>query len=117
MTDYYGTMIRTSPDESIYWLVNLSADVIGTDGAGECPVVTSITVISLNPTVIRVTFSDPVKYNSALVQPGNYVIVPSLTVHSVTPEEVTNPTYVDLETDEQNTGTTYEIEVQGVEKV
>lgn len=89
------------------------ADLIVSD---PCPVFSSVTVTSLGPTTIRVTFPEPATLNSALVQPGNYVITPSLTVHSVTPESAVDPTYVDLEIDEQTTGVNYEVEVQGVEK-
>jgi hypothetical protein len=90
----------------------IEADLI----QSEAPVFTTITVAVLGPTSIRVIFPQPAKNNSALVQAGNYVITPSRNVYSVTPEAVAEPNYVDLEIDEQLTGVSYEIEVQGVEK-
>lgn len=90
----------------------IEADLI----QSEAPVFTTVAVSVLGPTSIRVIFPQPAKDNSALVQPGNYVITPTLNVYSVTPEVAVNPGYVDLEIDEQRTGVIYEVEVQGVEK-
>lgn len=90
----------------------IEADLI----QSEAPVFSTVAVSVLGPTSIRVTFPQPAKNNSALVQAGNYVITPTLNVYSVTPEVATYPSYVDLEIDEQTTGVAYEIEVQGVEK-
>lgn len=90
----------------------IEADLI----QSESPVFDSVVVTVLSSTSIRVTFPAPALNNSALVQPGNYVITPTLAVYSVTPEAIANPNYVDLEIDEQTTGLSYEVEVQGVEK-
>ena len=90
----------------------IEADLI----QSEAEVFTTVAVSVLGSTSIRVTFPQPAKNNSALIQAGNYVITPTLAVHSVTPEAIANPNYVDLEIDEQTTGLSYELEVQGVEK-
>ena len=90
----------------------IEADLIVTPSG----VFTTVSVSVIDETTIRVTFPEPAKNNAALIQPGNYVISPTLTVYSVTPEAVALPNYVDLVIDEQTTGVVYEVEVQGIEK-
>ena len=126
MTTFYGTIIEPLIGEGVdlaehYEIRDIYAAtapfrsdlVSGTS----CPAFSAVAVTVLSPTSIRVTFPFAAKNNSALLQPGNYVITPSLAVYSVTPENVTEPTYVDLTIDEQKTGTNYQVEVQGVERV
>ena len=71
--------------------------------------ISSVTV--LGPTSIRVNFENPVVNNIPLRATESYELTPSLTVHSVTPESVVSPTYVDLVIDEQNTSTAYTVEL------
>lgn len=91
------------------------ADLIaGTAGSGLSPGVAD--VVSLTPTSIRVSFVDPAVDNDALRSADSYKITPVRNVFSVTPENVAEPTYVDLEIDEQKTGVTYTLELQRLEK-
>lgn len=69
----------------------------------------------IDSTHIRVHFTQPMKNNQALIQTGNYVITPTLTVFDVVPEAVLNPTYVTLTVSEQINGTSYELEAQVIE--
>ncbi|MGW8177440.1 MAG: hypothetical protein ACWGQW_01370 [bacterium] len=65
---------------------------------------------------IRVTFDQPMTNDSRLTSPSNYKLTPAtdgvpLFVQSVTPEAVTNPTYVDLVTNEMTDGQGYTVQV------
>ena len=68
----------------------------------------------LSPTSIRVNFVVPAINNAALVNVGNYVITPTLTVYSVTPGGGGNPSYVDLVISEQKTGQSYTLTLQRI---
>lgn len=81
---------------------------------GLSPGVHSITVLS--SISIRIRFDYPAMDNASLHYAGNYLIAPSLTVYSVTPETATNPTYVDLVIDEQVTGVAYTVTLQRIVK-
>ncbi len=81
---------------------------------GASPGVSLITPTS--STMIRVTFEAAAVGNTALSNPDNYVITPSLAVHSVAPEATTNPSYVDLVIDEQKDGESYTLELQRIER-
>jgi len=70
-------------------------------------VISSVTATS--PTTVRITFNIPVLRNPALEIPDNYKIDPTLKVLSVVPENITNPTYVDLVTEEMKEGENYTI--------
>lgn len=91
-------------------------------GAGADPQVSS--AVATGEQSVRVTFSEPMKNNAALSTPANYVITPdggsvARSVVSVTPEAVTDPTYVDLTLDgEMTIGTlNYNVSVSNVEDV
>ena len=63
----------------------------------ECPAVLSITSIqALSNDTVRITFSESVVNSAPLLEPDNYIFTPSLTVLSVSPGAITDPTYVDL---------------------
>lgn len=82
--------------------------------AGTSPGVGLITVLS--STSIRVNFEYVAVNNSALVNPGNYVITPTLAVHTVTPGPG-NPSYVILTTDEQKSGQSYSLSLQRIARM
>lgn len=78
------------------------------------PAVKNVEIQSItptSPTTVRVVFTLPVKRNPALEIPGNYIITPTLGVKSVTPENIANPTYVDLLVDEMKDGENYTIDI------
>lgn len=81
--------------------------------SGISPGLASVNVLS--PTSIRVNFSRPAVKNAALLDPNNYVITPTLAVHSVAAAAGTTAAYVDLVIDEQCTGTAYDLELQRIE--
>ena len=56
----------------------------------------TITISPISHSLIRIYFSQPVINHFALVNTENYVFTPAITVLSVTPNMVLNPTYVDL---------------------
>ena len=76
---------------------------------GLSPEVTSVSVVTA--TRIKVNFKYPATNNEALVAPGNYKIAPTLAVHAVIPEAVTNPSYVYLDIDEQDGGVLYQLDL------
>lgn len=90
------------------------ADLVQSAPAGGSPGVDS--VVSVSATQIRVNFSNPAVDNAALRSAGSYKITPPLSIHSVTPELVSEPTYVILAIDEQKTGQTYDLELLRIEK-
>ena len=65
-------------------------------GSGPCEEL-SISIQAISNSIIRVTFSEPVINNFALINTENYIFTPSLIISSVTPENSINPSYVDLE--------------------
>jgi hypothetical protein len=76
---------------------------------GLSPEISSI--VAINSIRIRVNFVHPATNNQALTAPGNYKITPVLGVYTVTPEGVTNPTYVFLDIDEQEDGMLYQLDL------
>lgn len=92
--------------------VAASTNIGGGTPQGLSPGILSIT--ALGATTIRVTFQYPATLNEALSAPGNYKITPTLAVNAVTPEAVSNPTYVDLEIDEQEDGVLYQLELKRI---
>lgn len=78
--------------------------------------VPSFTVSVTNERRIRVTFSQPVLNNPALVASGNYQFTPSLTVSAITPEAVSSPNYVDIDfSTEMINGQSYTLKIEGIE--
>ena len=65
-------------------------------------------------TNVRVTFSEPVLNNVALLATGSYVFVPSIIVSTVTPEAIANPNYVDL-TVSGMSGIAYTFDIKTIE--
>ena len=66
--------------------------------------------------VVRILFSNPMKNDDALVDVGNYTIAPADVVTGVpvvykeiTPENKTNPTYIDVICTEMTIGETYNL--------
>jgi len=57
----------------------------------------SITIQVTSENNVRVTFSQAVMNNFALINPLNYIFTPYLSVCSCTPNDPSFPTYVDLE--------------------
>lgn len=57
----------------------------------------AITITAIDHNTIRVTFSEGVLVNHALLDPLNYIFTPSLIVCSVTPNDPSVASYVDLE--------------------
>jgi len=116
MTDFDATVIETDDAPvmatSERWARDfpattpIEADLI-TVQEGISPGIASILVLS--PTSIRINFERPALDNEPLRFTGSYDISPYLGVHSVTPEDVTDPTYVDLEVDEHTTGVVYTV--------
>jgi len=89
-------------------------------GLGGDPTVSGASAIGF--TKVRVSFSEPMESNAALVLAGNYTITEDVgsaarTVLSVAAEAVSNPNYVDLTLDgEMTIGTAnYEVQVANVE--
>jgi hypothetical protein len=92
------------------------ADLVLTPPTGLSPEIDSVAVI--DPTHVRCIFVSPALRNSALSNPDNYTITPTLVVHAVVPEPVSlhvNPTYVDLTIDEQKTGENYLLSLNRIE--
>lgn len=78
------------------------------------PAVVSIdSVTSIDENTIRVTFTDPLVDDDALKQPSNFVVTGDTTVDvlAATPEDVANPTFVDLTTTEHKQGGNYTVTV------
>jgi hypothetical protein len=78
------------------------------------PVIKNVVISAIaatSPTTIRINFSLPVTRSPALTLPDNYEITPTLKVLSVVPENVTNPNYVDLITEEMREGENYTITI------
>lgn len=80
-----------------------------------CAILNIASVTVLSATSIQVNFEKPAVNNAALNNIDNYLINPPLTVYSVVPEAVTDPTYVVLTIDEQVTGTLYEVTLSRIE--
>lgn len=80
---------------------------------------TVLSVVPSSPTVLRMTFDEPMLNNAALVDPANYAVaslgagVP-IAMQSVVAEAVTFPTYVDLTTTEHTDAESYEASVSGI---
>ena len=89
----------------------IEADLIRSS-EGQSPEIASVTALS--STSIRITFARAAVDNAALSATNNYEIDPALTVHSITPEDVTNPTYVDLVVDEQKQGEAYTVTLRRI---
>lgn len=70
----------------------------------------SFVATATDSVTIRVTFSAPVIDNVALRNVSNWIITPSLTVQSVSPEAVTDPTYIDLTVEEMKDSESYTLE-------
>jgi len=62
-----------------------------------CSAPLSITIQATSENNVRVTFSQAVMNNFALINPLNYIFTPYLSVCSCTPNDPSFPTYVDLE--------------------
>jgi hypothetical protein len=92
--------------------VSASTNIGGGTPQGLSPGILSI--VALSATTIRVAFQHPATLNEALSAPGNYKITPTLAVLVVTPEAVSNPTYVDLDIDEQEDGILYQLELKRI---
>lgn len=79
-----------------------------------------VSVAPTSSTSIRVTFSEGMKTNTALLDPISYSIQPNqigaagVLVLGVTPQAVSLPTYVDLTVTEQTNGASYRLTVSGV---
>ena len=82
---------------------------------GACEEIT-ITITAIDHTTIRVTFSQGVINNRALRDSLNYVFTPSLIVCSVTPNDPSVVSYVDLEVAGM-TNQSYSLTIQTVEAV
>lgn len=87
---------------------------------GFSPPTISISASATDSTHIRVTFSVPLLYKNVLTCLENYVITPpmgarEIEVHQAVPEDVTNPTYVDLTVDEMLDGGNYLVDVENIE--
>lgn len=91
----------------------MEADLITAPPQGLTPGVAG--VVPVSSTQIRVNFLKPSVDNAALRSVGSYQITPSLTIHSVTPENVPEPTYVILSINEQKTGETYNMQLIRIE--
>lgn len=80
--------------------------------------VTTPTGVS-EPTTVRVYFDRAMEKNAALINPSNYSITPdtvdgiNVTVVSVSPEDVDEPTYVDLTVSEFTDSELYSMNVDG----
>lgn len=83
----------------------LITQMISITGDAASVIIESIAVLST--TSIQINFKYPLLDNFVLRSVDSYSLSPALTVHSVTPESVTNPNYVTLVTDEQQDGTLY----------
>lgn len=92
----------------------IEADLIISAPEGTSPEVVSVSLVT--STSIRVNFVVPAEDNDALSTPENYKVAPALTVHSVIPEAVASPTYVDLVIDEQEDGIAYSVTLQRIVK-
>lgn len=124
MTMYQATVVETYEDlfsagtvpvvEIHRASTPIEADLIVSEQFGMSPEINSIAV--LGPTSIRVNFEYSAVDNAALRNVDNYVISPELEVFSVTPEVHSTPSYVDLEIDEQKTGTEYTLTLQRIVK-
>jgi hypothetical protein len=110
MTVYYGTIPEDPPEPGIF-----QPKTFGTP-ALECA------WVATTSTNIRGTFSAPVRLNQALLCADLYVITPvdeddrTPIAHAVTPEDVDEPTYVDVTVDECRQGADYNVEIQLVER-
>ena len=82
----------------------------GTDVAGGAAALIA-TAASTSSTNIRVTFSVPVKDNGPLSALSTYSTSPALDISAATPEDVANPNYVDLTTEEQKQGVNYTVSI------
>jgi len=81
----------------------------------ERPAVSIVSVTVLSDTSIRVNFNRGATDNEALSASANYVITPSLSVLSATPEPVASPSYVVLTTREMVDGETYTLAIKRVD--
>jgi len=108
----HGPQIAKTPAGMNARTILLSLD--GSIPSGLSPGVSLVTVLS--STSIRIRFLYPAFDNAALRSVANYLISPSLIVYSVTPQAITNPTYVDLVIDEQATGASYTVTLQRIVK-
>ena len=85
------------------------------EACDECPAILSISSIqALSNVTVRITFSESVINNVALLEPANYIFSPSLTVLSVSASAPSNPAYVDL-TVSGSISQTYSVDIQTVE--
>lgn len=94
---------------------------ISVEGAGDLvPVLpTVLSVVALSPTVLRMTFDEPMVNNVALVDPANYSIASlaagvAIAAQSVVAEAVAFPTFVDIATTEHTDAESYEASVTGI---
>lgn len=90
----------------------------------DCAELHVLTVVSLTPFSVKVTFDAGTLNNVALIDPDLYVFTPhspiidtrpTLQVFTVTPEAVGNPTYVILATAEQTDGQVYDLDIKTIE--
>jgi hypothetical protein len=90
-------------------------EVQATGTLRKAPRVVAATAIA--PGVVRVTFDTPMSRDSRLTNIANYSIATPagaapLFVSAVTPQDVANPTWVELATNEHTNLTTYTVEVE-----
>lgn len=77
-----------------------------------------LTVVPPTSTSVRITFDEPMTDNGALRAAASYSLtsldmgVAPLIISSVSPEVVTNPTYVDLNVNEQTLGASYRAKIE-----
>lgn len=112
---YHGFRINNSNN------VRFDNFLITTPGIEAAPsVIPTITNIANISGGIRVTFDGPVVDNAALRSVSNYTIsggsVP-ITINSVVPQSVSQPTYVDLMTSEAKTGVSYTLNIHVIQLV
>lgn len=79
----------------------------------------AISAAPQSTTLIRVTFSEPMPNDAALVTPSNYVFTPpvsaiGLIIASIVPQGVSNPTYVDIAVNEMTDGALYSLTVSNL---
>lgn len=80
---------------------------------------TVLSVVPTSPTILRMTFDEPMQNNAALVDPGSYTVTSlaagaPVAALSVVAEAVAFPTYVDISTTEHTQGESYEASVTGI---
>jgi hypothetical protein len=115
LTEPFGG-IRIPVVDTHYASTPIEADLIQSAPAGPTGVSPEVaSVVSVSSTQIRVNFVKPALDNAALRSVGSYQITPALTIYSVSPEPVAEPTYVVLTISEQKTFQVYDLELIRIE--